>query len=98
MIAVRISEANRKRMPANVSGGRSCKPSLMKSQVDPQMPQRISQTTRAFMKRVVREAQRMVKRRSRLFEFVCSRQLTTRLCFAEQTHHSPLHPGNQNAV
>lgn len=36
-------------MPANVIGGRSARPSLMKSQVDPQMPQSMSQTTRAFI-------------------------------------------------
>src|SRR5688572_22447596 len=38
-----------KRMPANVSGGRSSRPSLIKSQVEPQMTQRTSHTKRAFI-------------------------------------------------
>src|SRR2546430_17705455 len=46
---LRISEARTKRIPAKVVGGRSFKPILMKSQVDPQMPQRINQTMRAFI-------------------------------------------------
>ncbi len=45
----KISEARTKRMPAKVNGGRSFKPILMKSQVDPQMQQRINQTMRAFI-------------------------------------------------
>src|ERR1043165_4947836 len=36
-------------MPANVNGGRSSRPSLMKSQVEPQIPHNTNQTRRAFM-------------------------------------------------
>src|SRR5437868_1324872 len=36
-------------MPAKVNGGRSFKPILMKSQVDPQMQQRTNQTMRALI-------------------------------------------------
>src|SRR5262245_31650394 len=43
-IAQRITDANRKRSPAKVIGGRSRNPSLIKIQVDPQIRQRISQT------------------------------------------------------
>jgi hypothetical protein len=36
-------------MPAKVRGGRSVKPILMNNQVEPQIPQRINQTMRAFI-------------------------------------------------
>src|SRR6266704_3058050 len=52
---VKISDANTNRIPANDSGGRSTRPSLMKSQVDPQIPQRINHTMRAFIWSFVRE-------------------------------------------
>ena len=49
MMTKRIAQAMTNLMPAKVSGGRSSRPSLMNSQVEPQMPQSISQTRRAFM-------------------------------------------------
>jgi hypothetical protein len=49
MMTKRITQAITNLMPAKVSGGRSARPSLMNSQVDPQMPQSISQTRRAFI-------------------------------------------------
>src|SRR5438309_8294001 len=55
-ISIRIREERTNRMPANVIGGRSARPSLMNSQVEPQMTQRISQTMRAFIWSFVREA------------------------------------------
>src|ERR1700693_5957673 len=58
---IRIKAARTNRMPANVSGGRSARPILMNSQVDPQIPQRISQTMRAFIQSFVREGNRLVK-------------------------------------
>jgi len=36
-------------IPAKVNGGSAARPSLMNSQVDPQMPQSINQTRRAFI-------------------------------------------------
>src|SRR5215475_12190748 len=45
-IAQRIADARRKRIPANVNGGRSRNPSLMKSQVEPHIRQSASQTMR----------------------------------------------------
>jgi hypothetical protein len=44
-----IVQAMTNLMPAKVNGGRSARPSLIKSQVDPQMPQSTSQTRRAFI-------------------------------------------------
>src|SRR5258708_24195811 len=55
-ISIRIREARKKRMPANVIGGRSARPILMNSQVEPQIQQRISQTMRAFIWTFVCEA------------------------------------------
>src|SRR2546427_11249438 len=49
MIAISIAEAIRNRMPAKVNGGRSVRPTLMNSQVEPQMPQSRSQTRRDFI-------------------------------------------------
>src|ERR1043166_8307612 len=49
MMVKRIAQAMTNLMPAKVSGGRSARPSLMKSQVEPQMPQSTSQTRRAFI-------------------------------------------------
>src|SRR5262245_50890893 len=43
-MAQRITDANRKRKPAKVNGGRSRNPSLMKNQVEPQIRQRTSHT------------------------------------------------------
>jgi len=57
----RIKNAMTKRMPANVIGGRSARPSLMNSHVDPQIQQRISQTMRAFIYLFVREVGEDVK-------------------------------------
>src|SRR5688572_8600608 len=51
MSANRIAQAITKRMPAKVKGGRSSRPSLMNSHVDPQIPQSTSQTRRAFTSR-----------------------------------------------
>src|ERR1041385_3960764 len=45
----RMAQAITNLMPAEVSGGRSARPSFMNSQVDPQMPQSTSQTRRAFI-------------------------------------------------
>jgi hypothetical protein len=45
----RMVQAITNRMPAKVIGGRSARPSLINSQVEPQMPQRINQTRRAFI-------------------------------------------------
>src|SRR5262245_21488128 len=45
-IAQRIADASRKRNPANVNGGGSRNPSLMKSQAEPQIRQSASQTIR----------------------------------------------------
>src|SRR5215468_6154302 len=47
-IAQRITDANRKRSPAKVNGGRSRNPILMKIQVEPQIRQRMSQTIRGM--------------------------------------------------
>src|SRR5262245_18073980 len=47
---LRIKLARMNRKAAKVSGGKSVKPSLMKSQVEPQIPHRISQTIRVFMR------------------------------------------------
>src|ERR1043166_8149678 len=49
MMVKRIAQAMTNLMPAKVSGGRSARPSLMKSQVEPQMPQSTSQKRRAFI-------------------------------------------------
>src|SRR2546427_7677333 len=49
MIAISIAEAIRNRMPAKVNGGRSVRPTLMNSQVEPQMQQSRSQTRRDFI-------------------------------------------------
>src|ERR1044072_9490006 len=45
----RMVQAITNLMPAKVIGGRSARPSLINSQVEPQMPQRINQTRRAFI-------------------------------------------------
>ena len=49
MMAKRIAEAITNLMPANVNGGRSSRPSFMKSQVEPQMRHKSSQTRRDFI-------------------------------------------------
>src|SRR5919198_3947084 len=58
---IRIDDANRNRIPANVNGGKSFSPTFMKSHVDPQMPHRISQTMRAFMIYLYQNGQRFVE-------------------------------------
>lgn len=50
-------------IPAKVTGGRSFNPSFMKSQVDPQMPQRMSQTNRAFIVQKDKYQKRQVETR-----------------------------------
>lgn len=50
MIAKRIVEAITNLIPAKVKGGRSSRPSFMKSQVEPQMRHKSSQTRRDFIK------------------------------------------------
>jgi hypothetical protein len=49
MIEKRITQAMTNLMPAKVIGGRSSRPSLMNSQVEPQMPHSINQTRRALI-------------------------------------------------
>src|SRR3712207_6491759 len=48
-IAARMAEARTKRTAAKLTGGKSLRPSLMNSQVEPHTAQRSSQTTRAFI-------------------------------------------------
>src|ERR1041384_8482126 len=45
----RMVQAMTNLMPAKVMGGRAARPSLINSQVEPQIPQRINQTSRAFI-------------------------------------------------
>jgi hypothetical protein len=52
MMISRIAQAMTNLMPAKVSGGKSSRPSLMKSHVDPQMQQSMSQIIRAFIVKV----------------------------------------------
>src|SRR3954471_9109401 len=48
MMPKRIADAIANRMPANVSGGRSRRPSLIANQVEPQIPQRDNHTIMAI--------------------------------------------------
>ena len=49
MIEKTIAKAMMNLMAAKVNGGRSSRPSLMNSQVEPQIPHSTNQTRRAFM-------------------------------------------------
>src|SRR5215217_9331006 len=49
MIEKRIRQAMTNLMPAKVNGGRSSRPSFINNQVEPQIPHRINQTSRAFI-------------------------------------------------
>src|SRR5678815_5953133 len=49
MMEKTIVQAITNLMPAKVNGGRSSRPSLMNSQVEPQIPHSINQTRRAFI-------------------------------------------------
>jgi hypothetical protein len=49
MIVKRIAEAITNLIPAKVKGGRSSRPSLMNSHVEPQMQHKTSQTRRGFI-------------------------------------------------
>src|SRR2546423_15595207 len=51
-IAKRTEEASRERTAAKLTGGRSLKPSLMNSHVEPQMQQSRMKTTRALIRRI----------------------------------------------
>src|SRR5213595_1540256 len=61
-IAKRMTEASRKRTAAKLTGGRSLKPSLMNSHVEPQMQQSRRNTTRALIRRIYTTARKKGKR------------------------------------
>src|ERR1051326_4725843 len=64
-MAKRIAEARTKRTAAKLTGGRSLKPSLMKSHVEPQMQQRRRKTARAFIQSLYDRRGRKRKRQKR---------------------------------
>src|SRR5687768_18394262 len=55
-IGKRMAQEIAKRIPAKVSGGRSARPSLMNSQVEPHITHSISQTRRAFIQTVTMDS------------------------------------------
>jgi hypothetical protein len=61
-MAERMMTAMTNRMPANVNGGKSSRPSLMNSHVEPQIKDRMSQTSTGSFERCV-----AAKRRGKFF-------------------------------